>query len=73
MMSFKRLVAIGGVFILAVVGWGILGTTVFVRSDSFSKVLRGRVERLWGAPVRQAAPRFFSKLHWRREGLESCR
>ena len=55
-MSAKRMMAVGVIFLLACVGWWILGAATAVRStDSYSR-LSGEVENLWGTPLVQEAP-----------------
>jgi len=55
-MSFLRVLAIGGVYLLACGGWGLLGTTTLWRSNQFSGRLGEDVKKLWGGPIIQEAP-----------------
>ena len=53
---FKRIAAIGFIFLCTSLAWAILGSTVFYRTYSLEPELRGRVASTWGAPQEQAAP-----------------
>ena len=55
-MSAKRLIAIGGIFLMACAGWGTLGVTTSMRSTEFGGRLGAEVGALWGAPLTQQAP-----------------
>jgi len=55
-MSIRQLVAIGFIFLLASAGWGILGTTTWMRATEYRGRLDGAVEQLWGVPLVQSAP-----------------
>ena len=55
----KRLVAIAFIYLCTSVGWMILGATVFERSQSSDRRLRGRVSSTWGTPQNQQAPLAF--------------
>lgn len=55
----KRLVAIAFIYICTSIGWMILGATVFERSQSSDRRLRGRVSSTWGTPQNQQAPAAF--------------
>ncbi len=57
-MSFMRMVAIGGVYLIACAGWALLGTSTLFRADGFSERLGRDVESLWGGPIVQEAPEF---------------
>lgn len=57
-MSFKRILAVGLVFMGACVGWYILGTATSVRSHDTQNRLGENVSQMWGAPLTQMAPRF---------------
>ncbi|HOX06277.1 MAG TPA: inner membrane CreD family protein [Planctomycetota bacterium] len=61
-MSFVRVLAIGGVYLLACGGWMLLGTTTMMRSDQLSGSLGADVRRLWGGPLVQEAPDFSVKI-----------
>ena len=53
----KRLVAIGFIFACTSAAWMILGSTVYIRTNSTDDRLRGRVQSVWGTPQVQSAPR----------------
>jgi len=53
----KRLVAIGFIFACTSAAWMILGSTVYIRTNSSDDHLRGRVQSVWGTPQAQVAPR----------------
>ena len=53
---WKRIAAIAFIYVCTSIGWAILGSTIFVRSQAFDSELRGRVVSLWGAPQEQAPP-----------------
>jgi len=53
---FKRIAAIGFIFLCTTGAWAILGSTVFYRTYSLNSELRGRVASTWGAPQAQAPP-----------------
>src|SRR5687768_826478 len=57
-----RLFGIMGVFMLATVGWLILGAVTGSRTSSQKGALEGRVSDLWGSPQTQSAPSF--ELQW---------
>ncbi|HVO58152.1 MAG TPA: inner membrane CreD family protein [Dongiaceae bacterium] len=52
----KRIVAIVFIFVCATVAWAALGTSIFLRTDSASQMLSGRVESTWGAQQEQRPP-----------------
>ncbi len=52
----KRLAAIGFIWLCCAVAWGILGSTILVRSGESSGALTYEVHRLWGSPAVQSAP-----------------
>ena len=52
-MSVKRILVVGAIFLIACVGWWILGTATAVRSSSLFGRLGPQVEKLWGAPLVQ--------------------
>jgi len=60
-----RLFGIIGVFMLASVGWAILGGVTSSRTSDQQTNLDGRVADLWGSPETQAAPTF--DLRWLEE------
>ena len=50
---------LGGIFLVfvgAAVAWGILGVTVYQRTDDAQNKLHSEVEGLWGAALKQRAP-----------------
>jgi inner membrane protein involved in colicin E2 resistance len=53
---FKRIAAIVGIFVCSCVAWMILGTSIFLRSDSAGSVLSGRVASTWGTAQEQHPP-----------------
>lgn len=55
----KRIIAIAFIYIVTSVAWGILGATIFARSQSSDQRLRGRVSSTWGTPQSQQAPTAF--------------
>ena len=52
----KRIIAIGFVYLIAVVGWITLAGTISYRTDSQDSALKHEVGRLWGTPLEQSAP-----------------
>jgi inner membrane protein involved in colicin E2 resistance len=52
----RRILAITAILFGASVAWAILGSTVFVRTNSAGNLLSGRVASTWGAPQEQAPP-----------------
>jgi len=50
----KRIAAIIFIWICTAVAWGILGSSIFVRSESSGQKLEGRVANIWGAPHKQS-------------------
>lgn len=52
----KRITAIVAIFLCTSAAWAILGTTVFVRTDSADNLLYGRVASSWGAAQEQGPP-----------------
>ena len=55
-MSIKRLVAIVIIFIITCIGWGILGSATWLRTDYFSGIMEDKIEGLYGKPIKQLAP-----------------
>lgn len=55
----KRLIAIAFIYVCTSAAWGILGATLFERSQSSDRRLRGRVSSTWGTPQNQQAPTAF--------------
>jgi inner membrane protein involved in colicin E2 resistance len=62
MHPFVRLIGIMGVFVLAALGWLVLGGVMSSRTTDQRSTLDGRVADLWGSPQTQGAPAF--DLHW---------
>ncbi len=62
MHPFVRLVGIIAVFMLAAIGWLVLGGVTSSRTSDQRGALDGRVADLWGSPQTQSAPVF--ELHW---------
>jgi inner membrane protein involved in colicin E2 resistance len=52
----KRILAIAVIFLGTSAAWGILGSTIFARTDSATSALYGRVSSTWGEPQEQAQP-----------------
>lgn len=53
---FKRIAAIGLIFVCTATAWAILGSSIFVRTSDAESGLSGRVASTWGAPQEQAPP-----------------
>jgi len=53
---WTRIAAIVLIFVCTSVAWFVLGSTIFLRSESFDSSLRNRVVSLWGAPQEQLPP-----------------
>lgn len=53
---FKRIAAIGFIFVCTAIAWAILGSSIFVRTSDAESGLSGRVASTWGAPQEQAPP-----------------
>jgi inner membrane protein involved in colicin E2 resistance len=62
MHPIVRLFGIMGVFMLATMGWLILGAVTGSRTNHQKGALQGRVADLWGSPQTQPAPSF--ELQW---------
>lgn len=58
MHPILRILGIFAVFLLASVGWLVLGGVTSSRTDEQLAALDGRVSDLWGSPQTQAAPTF---------------
>ena len=52
----KRILAIGVVYVIAVIGWVALGSTIVYRTENQDSMLKQEVGQLWGTPLRQQAP-----------------
>jgi Inner membrane protein CreD len=52
----KRIAAIAFIFICTSAAWGILGSTIFMRTYSSGAQLKGRVASSWGSAQSQAPP-----------------
>ena len=57
-MDVKKITSIAIVFIVACIGWWILGTATSVRSYKLYCQLDSEVESLWGEPIVQKEPLF---------------
>jgi hypothetical protein len=55
-MTPRRLLAIAAIYVIAAIGWFVLGTSVVARSGEFDGRLSQEVARLWGGPHAQRAP-----------------
>lgn len=55
-MTVWRLIGIIFIFLCITIAWGILGTSIMVRTDSGYDLLNERVEDLWGSEHYQRAP-----------------
>ena len=55
-MTVWRLIGIIFIFICITIAWGILGTSIMVRTDSGYDLLNQQVEDLWGSEHYQRAP-----------------
>ena len=55
-MTVARLIGIIFIFICTTIAWGILGTSIMVRTDSGYDLLNRQVEDLWGSEHYQKAP-----------------
>jgi hypothetical protein len=51
-----KIFSIGFVYLIAVVGWIVLGSTITMRTDSQDVALKEKVGHLWGAQLEQRAP-----------------
>jgi hypothetical protein len=49
----KRILAIIAIFVCTCVAWMILGTSIFLRTDSAGTLLSGRVASAWGSAQEQ--------------------
>ncbi|MHC4886293.1 MAG: hypothetical protein ACYTGH_14545 [Planctomycetota bacterium] len=56
-MSAKRIVAIIAIYLVACMGWALLGTTTATRSDQYANRLGRAAQDLWGTPLVHQAPR----------------
>lgn len=65
MHPFVRLVGIMAVFVVAAVGWLVLGGVTSSRTTDQQTTLDGRVADLWGSPQAQSAP--VLELRWTEE------
>jgi hypothetical protein len=63
----SRIIAIGFILAATSLAWFVLGGTLFTRTYSSDKSLRGKVASIWGAPQSQAAP----SASWQRRVLRS--
>ena len=68
MRSTLRFSAVAAIFLLACIGWGVLGDVMSRRSGAQSAELRSKVADLWGQPQRQTGPSLvFEWAHPRRD------
>lgn len=58
MMTIKKMMAVGLIFMLASAGWWILAGATHSRSSGYFRRLGVQVENLWGTPLVQRAPQF---------------
>src|SRR5215472_13243173 len=61
---FRRILAIAGIFVCSFLAWMVLGTSIFLRTESAGSALSGRVASTWGEAQEQHPP---SVLYWRQE------
>jgi hypothetical protein len=52
----KRILAIAVIFLATTAAWCILGSTIFLRTESTTSLLSGRVASTWGDTQEQAQP-----------------
>ena len=52
----KRILAIIAIFMCTCVAWMILGTSIFLRTESAGNLLSGRVASAWGSAQEQHPP-----------------
>jgi inner membrane protein involved in colicin E2 resistance len=52
----KRIAALVFIFVSTSAAWMILGATIFARTQSSDRALKGRVASTWGAPQEQSPP-----------------
>lgn len=52
----KRIVAIAFILVCMAIAWGILGATIFARTQNLTGNLGSKVEATWGAPQQQMPP-----------------
>lgn len=57
----KRIIAIAFIFMCTAVAWIVLGATIFERTNSADRGLRGRVSSTWGTIQEQPAPVAFTE------------
>ena len=65
----KRIVAIIAIFVCACVAWMILGTSIYLRTESAGSELSGRVASTWGTAQEQHPPTV-SYLIWQTKTVE---
>ncbi|MEO7934172.1 MAG: inner membrane CreD family protein [Chthoniobacterales bacterium] len=58
-MSIKQLLTIVIIFLCTCIAWVILGTSLSMRSEWSSSVLRGQVANQWGGALQQVHPEIF--------------
>src|SRR5215470_235567 len=54
----KRILAIIAIFACTCVAWMILGTSIFLRTETADNLLSGRVASAWGSAQEQRPPSF---------------
>ena len=52
----NRIVATIFIFTCSTIAWAILGSTIFVRTNTASAALNGHVESIWGSAQVQSPP-----------------
>jgi len=52
----RRITAIAFIFVCTTIAWMVLGSTLFIRSNTADSMLRGRVQSTWGAAHEQFPP-----------------
>ena len=55
-MSIRKILAVVLIYVLACIGWAVLGSATLVRSDTFLGRLGKQVRNLWGSSLVQQAP-----------------
>ncbi len=67
MGGILRMFGVGMVFIVATIGWMILGGVTSDRSGDQRSTLKGEVQNLWGSPQTQTAPKLIFQWQTERE------
>ena len=68
---FKRLAAIGFIFLCTSIAWAVLAATVFTRTHSSGALLRDKVTSVWGSEQKQTPPSVFYRSK-NEEGKDVC-